>query len=147
MQPYPGNHLSAAQENFNKRISSARMTIEDSFGKFSLHIHPLESDDNAVNSFTGILCARFHILNGTIDMQPVKAEKVVLACVVLHNFIKRHYTEPYVDHDLIGTRVRAQEISPSPADPPADDPHAVNSVSCRINRDNLKDHFMSHSRY
>ncbi|XP_021709698.1 protein ALP1-like [Aedes aegypti] len=82
LRPYPGINLSVVQETFNKRLSRARRTIENSFG---------------------ILVARWRILKNTLFMLPDSAEKIVKACVILHNFVKRHsateYCPPgFVDH-------------------------------------------------
>lgn len=79
MKPYGGINLTSQQETFNKRISRARQTIENSFG---------------------ILTARWRILFNTIHMEPENAEKLVLACIALHNFImldnlnKQQYCPP-----------------------------------------------------
>lgn len=66
MKPYPGTLLSPEKEKFNKRLSRARRTIENAFG---------------------ILVARWRILLGTLHLAPHNAEKIVLACIALHNFI------------------------------------------------------------
>ncbi|XP_055908886.1 uncharacterized protein LOC129943447 [Eupeodes corollae] len=66
MRPYPVTLLQPKEENFNKRLSRARRTIENSFG---------------------ILVARWRILLTTLHMLPENAEKIILACIALHNFI------------------------------------------------------------
>ncbi|XP_049316586.1 uncharacterized protein LOC125779336 [Bactrocera dorsalis] len=66
MRPYPGGMLPNEKEVFNKRLSRARRTIENSFG---------------------ILVARWRVLLTTLHLFPENAEKIVLACVALHNFI------------------------------------------------------------
>lgn len=46
------------------------------------------------NAF-GILVARWRILRNTLIMEPAQAERIVLACVVLHNFLKQECTSRY----------------------------------------------------
>ncbi|XP_018802779.1 PREDICTED: uncharacterized protein LOC108977521 [Bactrocera latifrons] len=66
MRPYPGGILPNEKEFFNKKLSRVRRTIENSFG---------------------ILVARWRVLLTTLHLFPENAEKIVLACVALHNFI------------------------------------------------------------
>lgn len=68
MKPFAHSNLSSSQILFNKRLSSARVKVENAFG---------------------ILAGRFRILNTTIALEPQKARKVVLTCCYLHNFIKK----------------------------------------------------------
>ncbi|XP_036332451.1 protein ALP1-like [Rhagoletis pomonella] len=67
MRPYPGRGIPEEQEYFNKRLSRARRVIENAFG---------------------ILTAKWRILRTTLCMAPKNAEQIVIACIVLHNFIK-----------------------------------------------------------
>ncbi|XP_054734545.1 putative nuclease HARBI1 [Anastrepha obliqua] len=79
---------------FNYRLSRARRVIENSFG---------------------ILTARWRILRTTIEYDPKNCEKVVLACIVLHNFIILNYhnrwycPENYVDRQEPGNIVHCGE--------------------------------------
>ncbi|KAI8122027.1 Protein ALP1-like [Lucilia cuprina] len=85
MRPYLGLLLCDEKQNFNKRLSRARRTIENAFG---------------------ILTARWRILRGTLNMLPESAEKVVCATVLLHNYLKMHdatYCPPdFVDREKDG---------------------------------------------
>lgn len=68
MKPYSGRALSNKRRIYNYRISRARRKIQNSFG---------------------ILVARLRILLSTImTALPKNFEKITLACVALHNFIK-----------------------------------------------------------
>ncbi|XP_036317587.1 putative nuclease HARBI1, partial [Rhagoletis pomonella] len=83
MRPYPGSSLPRTKRIFNYRLSRARRVIENSFG---------------------ILTARWRILRNTIECNPTNCEKIVLACIALHNFImlndydRWYCPDNYVDH-------------------------------------------------
>lgn len=66
MKPYSGKQLSNKKQIFNYRISRARQTIECAFGIYS---------------------NKWNIFHKTLCMLPITADKVVTACVFLHNFI------------------------------------------------------------
>lgn len=74
MRPYPGKCLPEIRDNFNKRLSRARRTIENTFG---------------------IMVARWRVLKNNLIMEPKYAEKVVLAAVVLHNFLMTANDDAY----------------------------------------------------
>ncbi|KAJ8971000.1 hypothetical protein NQ317_012113 [Molorchus minor] len=68
MKPYPGPHAKTSKErSFNYRLSRARRISENVFG---------------------ILSSVFRVLRKPLLLQPEKAEKIVLACVHLHNFLR-----------------------------------------------------------
>lgn len=82
MRPYPGRLLPKDKELFNKKLSSARVKIENAFG---------------------ILTAKFRILRNSLNMLPENAEKVVRATLVIHNFIRlndssNYFSSSFVDH-------------------------------------------------
>ncbi|XP_055584768.1 uncharacterized protein LOC129737631 [Uranotaenia lowii] len=74
MRPYPGMNLPHVKDNFNTRLSIARRTIENAFE---------------------ILVARWRVLSKTIDLQPTNVVIIAEACVILHNFLKKH-TNDYI---------------------------------------------------
>ncbi len=75
MKPYPYTSMKKEERVFNKRLSRARNTIEDTFG---------------------ILNSRFEILQKPMKLEPEKANKVVLAICYLHNFLCKHQRRTYV---------------------------------------------------
>ncbi|XP_036338683.1 protein ALP1-like [Rhagoletis pomonella] len=80
MRPYPGRNLSTGKLYFNKKLSSARVHIENTFG---------------------ILANRWRILHTTINAAPVNVDKIVLATVVLHNYLMLDRNGGYFDPSLV----------------------------------------------
>lgn len=89
MRPYAGTNLSEQKKVFNYRLSRARRTIENTFG---------------------ILTQRWRCMNRKIVADVDTCEKIIKACVILHNFIQteeesvplnqRHYCPPgYLDEE------------------------------------------------
>lgn len=69
MKPYPGIQEKGSEKRvFNYRLSRARRVVENVFE---------------------ILSAKFRVLRKPLFLQPDKAEKVVLACVYMHNFLRK----------------------------------------------------------
>ncbi|XP_024876786.1 protein ALP1-like [Temnothorax curvispinosus] len=79
MKPYAGRNLSQIQKIFNYRLSRARRTIENAFG---------------------ILASRWRVFRKPICMNPVTVDKIVMACVCLHNFLKTENDALPVRHRL-----------------------------------------------
>lgn len=77
IKPYCRDSLNIQRRIFNYRLSRARRVVENVFG---------------------ILANRFRIFHTAINLQIEKIEIVVLACCVLHNFLRRNsphnYTPP-----------------------------------------------------
>ncbi|XP_054736735.1 putative nuclease HARBI1 [Anastrepha obliqua] len=92
MRPYSGSKLPRVHQIFNYRLSRAHSVIENSFG---------------------ILTARWRVLRTTIEFDPTNCEKIVLACIALHNFTilndsNRWYCpENYVDRQEAGNIVHS----------------------------------------
>lgn len=67
MKPYNFRSQNEQERIFSYRLSRARRTVEAAFG---------------------ILASRFRVLSIPIVLDPQKAEKIVFACIVLHNFLR-----------------------------------------------------------
>lgn len=72
LKPFPHSHLEKEKRIFNYRLSRARRIIENVFG---------------------ILVARFRIFHTDINVNIERIEKIVLACCVLHNFLRKKCAE------------------------------------------------------
>ncbi|XP_037939972.1 protein ALP1-like [Teleopsis dalmanni] len=101
MRPFPGNNLSEDRSNFNKKLSAATERIENAFG---------------------ILVHRWRILEKPIQCLPKNIDKIVLATVVLHNFLilekdDLYFTTDLVDHVENGTHIKGtwRETTPLPS--------------------------------
>ena len=66
LKPFPFRNLSIEERIFNYMLSRARHIVENAFG---------------------ILLNRFRILLSLLQVSPDNAEKIVLACCALHNFL------------------------------------------------------------
>ena len=88
MKPFSRRNMQRDERIFNYRLSRARRVVENAFG---------------------ILAQRFGCLLRTLPQQPVTVQKVVMACVVLHNILRernigrhnRNLDEEDVDHNVI----------------------------------------------
>ncbi|XP_067625952.1 uncharacterized protein [Eurosta solidaginis] len=76
MRPYLGRNLSPAKRNYNKRLSFVRVHIENTFG---------------------ILANRWRVLHTTIHAAPENVDKIVLATIVLHNYLMLDSSSGYFD--------------------------------------------------
>lgn len=68
LKPFPFRNQNEIQRIFSYRLSRARRTVENAFG---------------------ILSNKFRVLLAPINLSPDKVEKVVLACVAMHNMLRR----------------------------------------------------------
>lgn len=93
MRPYPGIHNRGTMKRiFNYRLCRARRVVENVFG---------------------ILCVVFRVFRKPIPLKPEKCELIVMACLYMHNFLRRNkqsralYTPPMTfdfedsDHNVI----------------------------------------------
>ena len=81
MRPYAGSSLiNELRKIFNYRLSRARRVIENTFG---------------------ILVARWRVLQSAIDATPEKVEKIVLACIALHNYLRQADSARYTPSGFI----------------------------------------------
>ena len=68
LKPYNARTLDDSKRIFNYRLSRARRVVEYVFG---------------------IMVARFRVLKSCINVKPENIEKIVMACCVLHNYLRR----------------------------------------------------------
>lgn len=72
MKPFPGEHPEGSlKRNFNKKLSQARIVVENVFG---------------------VMSAIFRVLRKPIPLQPDHASNIVMTCILLHNFLKNSET-------------------------------------------------------
>eukprot|EP00102_Acyrthosiphon_pisum_P012012 XP_008180991.1 PREDICTED: uncharacterized protein LOC103308758 [Acyrthosiphon pisum] len=72
MKPYPGPYAKGSVERvFNYRLSRARRVVENVFG---------------------IMASTFRMLRKPILLEPEKVTSIVMACVLLHNFLRKSRT-------------------------------------------------------
>ncbi|XP_005108687.1 protein ALP1-like [Aplysia californica] len=72
MRPFPARGLDDRRRYFNYRLSRARRVVECAFG---------------------IMAQRWGVLKTTMRVNPDKARKIILACCILHNFVRRQQDE------------------------------------------------------
>ena len=68
MRPYGGSKLPESQRIFNYRLSRARRIVENAFG---------------------IMASRFRVFRRPLSVKPETVDVIVLACVALHNFLRK----------------------------------------------------------
>ncbi|CAK1598457.1 unnamed protein product [Parnassius mnemosyne] len=69
MRPYPRRNLTITQRVFNYRLTRARRVVECTFG---------------------ILTNKWRILYPALDVKTTTCDKIVKACCILHNYVRKH---------------------------------------------------------
>lgn len=76
LKPYPGSHQKGSPKRvFNYRLSRARRIVENVFG---------------------ILSAVFRVLRKPMLLEPHKSENIVMACIYLHNYLRKNQSSKHV---------------------------------------------------
>lgn len=81
LKPYSQKLLNEYRDTFNKRLSRARVNVENAFG---------------------VLNSRFGVFQKPMNLSPSKATVVTLACCYLHNFLAKE-NQLYLSSDRINT--------------------------------------------
>lgn len=90
MKPYNKTVLNDERRIFNYRLSRARNVVENAFG---------------------ILSSRFKIFKRSVNLDPQKVSKIVLACCHLHNYLSK--SEKYIrNNDVDFENINTREIRP-----------------------------------
>jgi hypothetical protein len=74
MKPYSQKFLNEVRHEFNKRLSRARVVVENIFG---------------------ILASKFGVFQKPISLDPQKAATITMACCYLHNFLVKEMNQVY----------------------------------------------------
>lgn len=80
LKPFPRKDLTYDRRIFNYRLSRARRCVENAFG---------------------VLASRFRIFHTTINLHPSKVDDIVMACVVLHNFLRKNNRAQYSPSSML----------------------------------------------
>lgn len=92
MRPYSGKSLvNEKRKIFNYRLSRARRIIENTFG---------------------IMVARWRIFQTTINAEPERVEKIVFACVALHNYLSQTDNAYYTPFGFVDCESKCGDIIP-----------------------------------
>lgn len=93
LKPYNVRVLDDQRRIYNYRLSRARRVVENVFG---------------------ILVSRFGVLRSEINLNPENIDSVVLACCVLHNYLRKNASQSYCPPELLDEELR--ESGPNVAD-------------------------------
>ena len=84
MRPYYSHGMDLKERVFNYRISQGRNVVENAFG---------------------ILTSRFRIFHSPLQKEPLVVNRVVMACLVLHNLLRIRYPTAQQE-DFLGGSIR-----------------------------------------
>lgn len=116
MRPYPRRNLTNPRRIFNKRLSTARKSVECAFG---------------------MLVSKFRVFERPINCSPTKVDSIVMAACVLHNYIRRHdgvLSTPRTDQEITD----AYHLLPQPPQ----QKHGRTATIAQQQRDRLCEHFL-----
>lgn len=91
MRPFPVKVLNCSRRIFNYRLSRARRIVENAFG---------------------ILAERWRVLKTTIPLITTNVDRIVVATVVLHNFIMTETEKQYCSAGFVDVENERGEIIP-----------------------------------
>lgn len=80
LTPFPQKGITGQKKIFNYRLSRADRVVENAFG---------------------LLLSRFRIFHTTINLSPYKIELVVMACCLLHNYLRRNDSAEYAPASML----------------------------------------------
>jgi hypothetical protein len=89
MKPFPGYGLTRKQRIYNYRLSRCRRIVENTFG---------------------ILSCRFRLLRRAIEVNPENVEEIVMACCIIHNYLRKHARATYMPPDAMDIEGNDGEI-------------------------------------
>ena len=129
LKPFPGPQPNLKERVYNYRLCRCRRIIENTFG---------------------ILTSRFRIFHRAIEVQPDFVTDIVVACCVLHNYMRREAHTQYmsagtVDQDLpdgsfVGGEWRQDRVD---LDPLQSDRQRNPSVYAKRVRASMADYFLT----
>ena len=129
MKPFPGITESRKEEVYNYRLCRCRRVVENTFG---------------------ILTSRFRIFHRTIEVQPKFVKNIVLACCILHNYMRKEANNQYLadgsvdrelpDGTIAGGDWRQNRIE---LDPVQRDTHRNPSVYAKRVQSSLADYLLT----
>jgi hypothetical protein len=80
LKPFNLKELNYDKNIFNYRLSRARRIVENTFG---------------------IMASRFRIFHTEISVSLERIDSIVMACCILHNFLRRKCSERYIPNDCL----------------------------------------------
>ncbi|XP_065292121.1 uncharacterized protein [Dermacentor albipictus] len=122
LRPYSGRHQTEEKRIFNYRLSRARRCVENTFG---------------------IMVSRFRVFRRPINLLPENVDYVVMACCVLHNFLREdpvYQSRSHEDEATSGQQHTSGGQAMFPLQPPVGHNYSRSAASVR---DMFCEYFMS----